>query len=175
MPLPKLLGAKVLAVALAFATVPAAIPASVPVVGVSTAQADPYFRHGGRGYYGGPRHFRGGYYGPRHHYRGGWGHRGYGPRYYRHRGGDGAALAAGIIGLGVGAAIASAAQPRYYDTPRYAAPRYVAPRHAAPRYVRYAAAPWTPEWYQYCASRYRSFDARSGTFQPYHGPRRLCR
>jgi len=35
--------------------------------------------------------------------------------------------------------------------------------------------PWTPEWYDYCASRYRSFDPASGTFQPYHGRRRLCR
>ena len=36
-------------------------------------------------------------------------------------------------------------------------------------------APWTPEWYAYCNSKYRSFDPASGTFQPYHGPRRLCR
>ncbi|HDO52517.1 MAG TPA: BA14K family protein, partial [Rhizobiales bacterium] len=29
--------------------------------------------------------------------------------------------------------------------------------------------------YNYCSQRYRSFDPRSGTFQPYNGPRRLCR
>ena len=39
----------------------------------------------------------------------------------------------------------------------------------------YRPAPWTPEWYDYCASKYRSFDPASGTFQPYHGHRRLCR
>lgn len=169
MPLPKFLGTKILAVALAFATLPAALPNSVPLIGGSQAQADPYWRggpgyYGGRGYYGGPRYHGG----PR--YYGGYGRYDRGPRYYRHRNNGGAALAAGIIGLGVGAAIASAAQPRYYDTPRYAAPRYAAPRH-----VGYAVRPWTPEWYQYCSTRYRSFDARSGTFQPYHGPRQLCR
>ena len=36
-------------------------------------------------------------------------------------------------------------------------------------------APWTREWYAYCSSKYRSFDPASGTFQPYHGPRQLCR
>ena len=38
-------------------------------------------------------------------------------RYYRHRGGDDAAWAigAGILGLGVGAAIASSSRSRYYD------------------------------------------------------------
>lgn len=36
-------------------------------------------------------------------------------------------------------------------------------------------APWTPAWYRYCSAKYRSFDPRSGTFQPYHGHRRLCR
>lgn len=36
-------------------------------------------------------------------------------------------------------------------------------------------APWTREWYGYCTSKYRSFDPVSGTFQPYHGPRQLCR
>jgi len=34
--------------------------------------------------------------------------------------------------------------------------------------------PWTPEWYDYCAWKYRSFDPASGTFQPYRGGRRLC-
>ena len=36
-------------------------------------------------------------------------------------------------------------------------------------------APWTQQWYAYCTSKYRSFDPASGTFQPYHGPRQLCR
>jgi len=58
----------------------------------------------------------------------------------------------------------------YYYAP---APHYYAP---PPTVVySYAPPPWTGEWYAYCAQRYRSFDARSGTFQPYYGPRRLCR
>ncbi|WP_245415118.1 BA14K family protein [Aureimonas flava] len=36
-------------------------------------------------------------------------------------------------------------------------------------------APFTGPWYRYCESRYRSFDAETGTFQPASGPRRLCR
>ena len=28
---------------------------------------------------------------------------------------------------------------------------------------------------RWCAARYRSYDARSDTWQPYHGPRRHCR
>ena len=51
-----------------------------------------------------------------------------------------------------------------YSRTTYRAPAY----HAGPQ-------PWTAEWYQYCDLKYRSFDPASGTFQPYHGPRRLCR
>lgn len=35
--------------------------------------------------------------------------------------------------------------------------------------------PWSDEWYDYCARKYRSFDPSDGTYQPYGGPRRLCR
>lgn len=66
-------------------------------------------------------------------YHGGW-HGGYHGHYYRH-GGTGTALAAGIIGLGVGAAIASDRgygyyAPGYYDY----APAYYAPPPPPPRY-----------------------------------------
>lgn len=168
----KTLGAKVFAAAVAFSVAPMAIPASVPVIGVSQAQAQYYGegRHwrggGGPGYYRGDR----GYYG---------GDRGYyrGDRGYRHRNNNGAAIAAGVIGLGIGAAIASANQPRYYrDAPVYYRD---APVHyrAAPRAV-YAGGryePWSRSWYNYCSARYRSFDGSSGTFQPYNGPRQFCR
>lgn len=150
---------KSLAVALALAVAPATLPAGAPL-GVAPAQAEPYVGAGvhlvgGRHY--GRRHYRGG-----RHYRG---HRGYrGHRRHRGIGPGGAAVLGGIVGLGIGAAIAS--QPRYYDAPR---PLYrVAPRSYAPAYG-------TGEWYRYCAAKYRSFDARSGTYQPYDGPRRVCR
>lgn len=42
-------------------------------------------------------------------------------------------------------------------------------------YNEYAPEAWSPDWYAYCASKYRSFDADSGTFQPHNGPRQVCR
>ncbi|MDH3581881.1 MAG: BA14K family protein [Hyphomicrobiales bacterium] len=96
-----------------------------------------------------------------------------------------------IAGIAAGAIIAGIAtshhRRRHYEHPRayyYAPPpprRYYAPpvsySHSyAPSYGHsYAPAPWTDAWYDYCLRKYRSFDPRSGTFQPYHGPRRLCR
>ena len=32
-----------------------------------------------------------------------------------------------------------------------------------------------PQHVSWCHSKYRSYDQRSNTFQPYHGPRRACR
>ncbi|RFC66039.1 BA14K family protein [Fulvimarina endophytica] len=164
----KSLSIKALALTLAFSLAPATLPAgvSVPGIGVTSAKADPYYR-GGRHYYGGRRYYDGrGYRGERRYYRG---HR-------RDRGNAAAAaVIGGIVGLGLGAAIAS--QPRYVE-PRYVQPRPVyRVRPAARTYGAYGGGiqPWTGEWYRYCAARYRSFDARSGTFQPYHGPRQLCR
>ncbi|MGI9416610.1 MAG: BA14K family protein [Geminicoccaceae bacterium] len=88
-------------------------------------------------------------------------------RYHRHHGGN--AAAAGLIGLAIGAVIGGAiARDHYYD-PYYDDPYYYRPGPAS-----YRPAPWTPEWYAYCHSKYRSFDRRSGTYQPYRGPRRFC-
>ena len=92
-------------------------------------------------------------------YRGGYGHRGYygGHRGYYggHRGHGGAGIALGaILGLGVGAAILGATQPRYYAPPPvyYAPPprAYYAPppvAYAPPRYYApgYAYAPAYPQ------------------------------
>jgi hypothetical protein len=77
-----------------------------------------------------------------------------------HRRGD--ALAAGIFGFAAGAIIAGAlAQPRYH--------------HPVPRYhVYHAPAPWTADWYAYCASKYRSFDPRSGLYLARSGVWRYC-
>lgn len=153
----KLFGTKVLAAAIAFSVVPAAIPSNVPVVGVSKAEAQSRYYRGGRGFNGNRGYYRG-----RDYDRGrGYGNRRYyGGRRYGRRGNGGAAVAGAIIGLGVGAAIASANQPRYYRS---------APSYSGSYAFR------SPEWYDYCASRYRSFDPRSGTYQPYNGPRRVCR
>ncbi len=100
MRIPKWLAGRTLAAALALTMVPAALPSTTPLVGISSAKADPYYRYGphygpggfrGAGW-GGPRYYGGrGYYGGQRYYGGhryGYGHRGY------RRGGGGAAVPA---------------------------------------------------------------------------------
>lgn len=38
-----------------------------------------------------------------------------------------------------------------------------------------APAQGTPEWYSYCAAKYRSFDPATGTYFAFSGERRMCR
>ncbi len=78
--------------------------------------------------------------------------------YYRHyHHGYGGAAAAGIMGLAAGAiiggAIAESRQPRVYYGP---------------------LRPWTPAWYNWCESSYRSFNPRTGTFRGYDGRDHFC-
>lgn len=86
------------------------------------------------------------------------------------------AIIAGAAGFAVGTIFGNAtARPRYYAP----APLYVAPPppvfyEPVPVYY-YAPAPWTPEWYAYCANRYPGFDARSGTYAGFDGYRYMCR
>jgi len=98
----------------------------------------------------------------------------------------GRAIAAGVLGFAAGAIIAgSAARAHrghgayYYEDQYYTPPprRVYFERnyYAAPYAHHYSPEPWTPDWYSYCHSKYRSFDPRSGTYQPYYGPRRFCR
>ncbi|WP_319533534.1 BA14K family protein [uncultured Cohaesibacter sp.] len=48
------------------------------------------------------------------------------------------------------------------------------PRRPAP--VHYGRpAPWSPAWYDYCHSRYRSFNPRTGYFTTYSGHKQFCR
>lgn len=77
-----------------------------------------------------------------------------------------------IGGIAAGALIAGAianSNRRNYGPP----PGYYAPPPPPVSY-RYAPPPWSPEWYNYCSQKYRSFDPQSGTYQPYNGPRRFC-
>ncbi len=101
-----------------------------------------------------------------------------------HRGGDGDLLAAGILGLAIGAiaaGVATANEPDYYD-PVYRAPR---PRPRPDRNYYYDQAevvylegpvldPWSSEWYRYCEDTYRTFNPRTGTFMGYDGKRHFC-
>ncbi len=86
--------------------------------------------------------------------------------------GGGDALLGGVAGFAVGTLFGSAvSQPRYYAP----APVYVAPPVVyQPVPVYYAPAPWTPDWYAYCARKYQSFDPRSGTFLGFDGYRHVC-
>lgn len=116
-----------------------------------------------------------------------WWH--HGSNHGSNHGGD--AVIAGVAGLAAGALIGSAlSQPRYepgyyepdyydYDRPRYVERREVIVRPAPVReYGRVAYAgsiePWTRGWYQYCSDRYRSFNARTGTFTGYDGEQHFC-
>ncbi|WP_417666419.1 BA14K family protein [Roseibium sp.] len=79
----------------------------------------------------------------------------------------GVAAAGGFV---AGALVGSAlSQPRYTSPPPQA---YYAP---APQPVYYSPEPWTPEWYQYCSSKYRSFNPRTGYFLAYSGQLKFCR
>jgi hypothetical protein len=104
---------------------------------------------------------------------------------------SGELIAAGIIGLAIGAMIAGAAnQPDEdeYRVHRPARPRperdYFPPPpgvvdgdepnviYDEPVYA--SAEPWTPQWYRYCEDRYRSFDGETGTYLGYDGLRHFC-
>ncbi|WP_375458701.1 BA14K family protein [uncultured Enterovirga sp.] len=105
--------------------------------------------------------YRGRHYGG---YRGG----------YR-RGGGGAGVAAGVIGglaagALIGGAIASQAAPGpgYYAGPGAPVAAYGGPVPVGNVYGR------DPNWVNYCASRYRSFDPVSGTYLGRDGFRYPC-
>ena len=102
-------------------------------------------------------------------------------RYYRDD-----ALAAGIVGLAVGAIIADQAvryrQPDVvYVQPQ---PSYVAPqpvyRAPAPHVITYDNAvratyePWSPEWYNWCRANFRSFNPSKRTYRGYDGLDHFC-
>ena len=70
-------------------------------------------------------------------------------------------IAAGVAGFAIGALVGAAV-----TTPSYHAPAPV--YHGRP-------APWTPAWYSYCSSRYRSFNPNTGYFVSYSGHHVFCR
>jgi hypothetical protein len=123
---------------------------SVAGVGAMIAATTPAEAQRGRGGY---YHGGGGYHGGYHGYRGG---------YYR-GGRTGLAVGAGLIGLGVGAAIASSNRgyyggPAYYGG--YYAPGYYAPGYYAPGpYYGYAPRCWPErQWDGYGWRRVRVCD-----------------
>ena len=85
-------------------------------------------------------------------YHGGWDYRG--------SDGVGSGFLGGIIGGAIGSIFAPA--PVIVEQ----APVIVQP---APALV-----PWSPQWYTYCAQRYRTFDAHSGMFIGFDGKPYFC-
>jgi hypothetical protein len=91
----------------------------------------------------------------------------------------GDAVVGGALGFAVGTifgnATAQPRRPRYYPGTVYVAPPPPPPTVVyRPAPVYYAPEPWTPDWYAYCAQRFDSFDARSGTYLGYDGYRHMC-
>jgi hypothetical protein len=104
-----------------------------------------------------------------------------------HRDNSGEVLAAGIIGLALGAIIVGATNPPPPEPLRPERPRphrdyfpdapaayddepeviYAQPLAGAPE-------PWTPAWYRYCTNRFRSFDGETGTYLGFDGRRHFC-
>ena len=106
---------------------------------------------------------------------------------HHHRSSDGDLLAAGVLGLAVGAIAAGALsdpipyrpvydEPIYRDPPPR--PRPHRPYYAEPSVVYYqdqaAMEPWSPEWFRYCGDRYRTFNPDTGTFMGYDGAEHFC-
>lgn len=90
--------------------------------------------------------------------------------------GKGAAIGGGIGAIG-GAASKSRRHNKVYnqayeDCIATNSQQRTRRRRAAPAAVHLE--PWTPEWYDYCASRYRSFNARTGYFTTYSGRKKFC-
>jgi hypothetical protein len=90
-------------------------------------------------------------------------------RHGRHHRGRNVGIALGAAGLVLGLS-ALASRPRYYDDPYY----YDRPAYGYGP-VGYGAAPWSPAWYDYCSSRYRSFNPETGYFRGYDGEFHFCR
>lgn len=110
-----------------------------------------------------------------------------GERWHRARhGSNGDLLAAGIVGLAVGALAAGAIgagreEPVYVNPYRHPRPQpdrdYVIDEPVdvvvddldEPSYE-----PWSRAWFRYCSERYRSFDPETGTYVGYDGRERFC-
>lgn len=100
------------------------------------------------------------------HGHGGWGHGGWG--YHQDFGGGNAAVGGflgGLAGTIFGNIMAPPAPPVVVQQP----PVVVMPAPSVPEIQ-----PWTGPWYAWCAQKYHTFDATSGTYMGFDGQRHLC-
>lgn len=119
---------------------------------------------------------RNGWRGQQHH------HQHHRPHHKRKKNNDnvGAAVAAGIIGLAAGAILLGAtSRPSYAGPPPGPAYPPRGPAYPPAPYPGHVSGPigyqpWSPAWYQYCSSKYRSFNPATGTFTTYRGEQRFC-
>lgn len=58
--------------------------------------------------------------------------------------------------------------------PDYTYESYISPVPAYTENYVVVSQPWSPEWYRYCEGRYRTFNARTGTFTGYDGLQHFC-
>ncbi len=86
--------------------------------------------------------------------------------------GRGAAIGAGAGALG-GALHQSASWQDAYNHYYRVCMRNA--RQRQPARANYRPQPWTDEWYDYCAAKYRSFNPETGRYKTYSGRYRLCR
>jgi hypothetical protein len=55
--------------------------------------------------------------------------------------------------------------PGYYHAPRY---------YHAPKVYYHAPVAWTPAWYTYCKTKYRSFNPHTGYYMTHSSGWKLC-
>ncbi|WP_436637335.1 BA14K family protein [Microbaculum sp. FT89] len=84
------------------------------------------------------------------------------------RGAGTGALIGGGTGAVGGAATHAQRYQNAYDTAYYNCMNQRAAQPAG------GMQPWTPAWYQYCSSKYRSFDPNTGYYTTYSGQKRFC-
>ncbi len=85
--------------------------------------------------------------------------------------GRGAAIGGGV-GAATGLGKSSVDWDRHY---RYAYNRCVSGQVRRAPVGAQRPEPWSPAWYDYCRSKYRSFNPKTGYFTAYSGQKKFCR
>ncbi len=76
-----------------------------------------------------------------------------------------------LLGLGIGVATTALVAHAINKENK----RKIRRRYESRAAYRYRPKPWTPAWYDYCMSKYRSFNPETGYYRTYSGRLRFCR